>query len=107
MLSLLSPQVIFICLIQIRRSGARNIGVWQPARRCYSGNHAVRDLYSLENSHSLQISMIIHYTGPSLSIHSSSHCLPNFCQKFTTRFPVFTKSGENLSIHALRAHYVA
>ena len=38
-----------ICLIQIRRSGARNIGVWQPARRCYSGNHAVRDLYSLEN----------------------------------------------------------
>ena len=38
---------------------------------------------------------------------SSSHCLPNFCQKFTRRFPVFTKSGENLSIHALRAHYVA
>ena len=28
---------------------------------------------------------------------SSSHCLPNFCQKFTRRFPVFTKSGENCS----------
>ena len=32
---------------------------------------------------------------------SSSHCLPNFCQKFTRRFLVFTKSGVNLSIHAL------
>ena len=28
-----------------------------------------------------------------LLLNSSSHCLPNFCQKFTRGFPVFTKSG--------------
>ena len=34
---------------------------------------------------------------------SSSHCLPNFCQKFTRRFPVFTKSGVNFVQHC--AHH--
>ena len=38
-----------------------------------------------------------------LSTLSSSHCLPNFCQKFTRRFPVFTKSGVNFinTVYAL------